>query len=60
MSDLNGKQIFGIFYERELQKTNQRKFRIKKAIKRKRNKLYVNWKGCNSSFSWVDKKDLIK
>ena len=51
----------GNFYEKELQKTNQREFRIEKVIKRKGNKLYVKWKGYNNSFnSWVDKKDLIK
>ena len=57
ISDLNGEKIVGGFYEKELQKTNQREFRIEKIIKRKRNKLYVKWKGFNS---WIDKKDLIK
>ena len=34
---------------------------LKKATRRKRNKLYVKWKGYNNSFnSWIDKKDLIK
>ena len=29
-------------------------------IKRKGDKLYVKWKGYNSSFnSWIDKKDLV-
>ena len=51
----------GSFYERELQKTNQKEFRIEKVIKSKGNKLYVKWKGYNNSFnSWIDKKDLIK
>ena len=47
--DLNGEQIVGSFYEKELQKT-------KKVIKRqtmKSNKLYVKWKGYN------DKEDTI-
>ena len=36
-------------------------FRIEKVIERKENKLYVKWKGYNTSFnSWIDKKDLIK
>ena len=26
--DLNGEEIFGTFYENELQKTNQKEFRI--------------------------------
>ena len=51
----------GSFSEKELQKTNQKEFRIEKVIKRKRNKLYVKWKGYNNSFnSWIDKKNLIK
>ena len=57
ISDLNGEEIVGSFYEKELQKTNKKEFRIKKVIKRKGNKLYVKWKGCNNSFnSWIDKK----
>ena len=39
--DPNGEQIIGIFYEKELQKTNQQRFRIEKAIKRKGNKPHV-------------------
>ena len=39
ISDLNGEPIFASFYEKELQKTNQEKFRIEKALKRKGDKL---------------------
>ena len=61
INDLNGEEIIGIFYGKELQKTNQQKCRIKKVVKKKGDKLYVKWKGCDSSFnSWIDKKDLIK
>ena len=61
ISDLNGEEIIGSFYEKELQKTNQKEFRIEKVTKRKENKLCVKWKGYNNSFnSWIDKKDLIK
>ena len=61
ISDLNGEEIVGSFCEKELQKTNQKEFRIEKVIKRKGNKLYVKWKRYNNSFnSWIDKKDLIK
>ena len=50
-------EITGRFYEKELQKTNQKEFRLEKAIKRKGNKLYVKWKDYNNSFnSWIDKK----
>ena len=61
INNLNGEEIIGTFYEKELQKTSQEEFRIEKVIKRKDDKIYVNWKGYNNSFnSWIDKKDLIK
>ena len=41
VNDLNGEEIIGSFYENELQKTNQKQFRIEKVLKRKGNKLYV-------------------
>ena len=43
-------RILGNFYEKELQKTNQREFRIKKITKSKEEKLFVIWKGYDSSF----------
>ena len=61
INDLNGEEIIGTFYEKELQKTNQEEFRIEKVIRRKEDKLYVKWKGYDNSFnSWIDKKDIIK
>ena len=55
INDLNGEEIVERFYEKELQKTIQKEFRIEKLIKRKGNKLYVKWKGYNNSFnSWID------
>ena len=51
ISDLNGEEITGSFYEKELQKTSQEKFKIKKVLKRKGDKLYVKWKGYDSRFS---------
>ena len=61
INDLNGEEIIGTFYEKELQKTNQEEFRIEKVIRRKGDKLYVKWKGYDISFnSWIDKKDIIK
>ena len=30
INDLNGEKIIGTFYEKELQKTNQKEFRIEK------------------------------
>ena len=64
ISALNGEPMAGSFYEKELQKTSQEKFRIGKVIKRKVDKLYVKWKGYNNSFnsgfnSGIDKKDLV-
>ena len=57
ISDLKGQEIVAMFYEKELQKTNQEEFRVEKVIKRKGNKLYVKWKGYDSSFNcWIDKK----
>ena len=53
ISDLDGEGIVGSFYEKELQKTNQKEFRIEK-------ELYVKWKGYNNSFNnWIDN-DLAK
>ena len=34
INDLNGEEIMGTFYEKELQKTSQEEFRIEKVIKR--------------------------
>ena len=60
ISDLNGEEITGSFYEKELQKTSQEKFRIEKVLKRNGEKLYVRWKGYDNSFnSWVNEKDLV-
>ena len=44
INDLNGEEIVGTFYENELQKTNQKEFRIAKVVKRKGDKLYLKWK----------------
>ena len=61
ISDLNGEPVIGRFYEKELQNTSQEKFRIEKVLKRKRDKLYVKWKGYDSCRfnSWILKKDFI-
>ena len=60
INDLNGEEILGMFYENELQKANQKEFRTAKVIKRKSDKLYLKWKGCNNSFnSWINKEDLV-
>ena len=51
INDINGEEIIGTLYEKELKKTNQEEFRIEKIIKKKRNKLYVKWKGYDNSFN---------
>ena len=54
IDDLNGEEITGTFYEKELQKIDQQEFRIEKVIKKKGDKLYVKWKGYDHSFnSWI-------
>ena len=60
INDLNGEEIKGSFYEKELKKTDQKEFRIEKVIKNKGDKLFVKWKGYDNSFnSWTDKKDIV-
>ena len=60
INDLNGDEIIGTFYEKELQKTNQKEFRIEKVIRKKCDKLDVKWKGYDNSFnSWINKTDLV-
>ena len=61
INDLDGEEITGTFYEKELQKTNLEEFSIEKVIKRKGDKIYVKWKRYDNSFnSWIDKKRLSK
>ena len=60
ISDLNGEEIVGTFYQNELQKANQKECRTAKVIKRKGDKLYVKWKGYDSFFnSWIETKDIV-
>ena len=60
INDLNGEEIIGTFYEKELQKSNLKRFRIERVIKKKENKLYVKWKEYDNLLnSWIDKNDLV-
>ena len=60
INDLNGEEIIGTFYEKELRKTYQKEFIIEKVIKRKGDKLYFKWKGYDNSLnSWIHKRDLV-
>ena len=61
LNDLNGEEIIGTFYEKELQAANEQEFRVEKVLKKKVDKLYVEWEGYNNSFnSWIDKKDIVQ
>ena len=61
VNDLSGEEINGSFYEKEIQKTCQKEFRIEKVLTRKGDKLCIEWKGYDNRFnSWIDKKDLIR
>ena len=51
INDINGEEIIVTFSEKELQKTNQQEIKIEKVIKRNGDKLYVKWKGYDSSFN---------
>ena len=44
INDLNGEEIIGTFYGKELQKTNQQKFRIEKVVKKKEVDYILNGK----------------
>ena len=60
-SDLKGEKMLGTFYEKELQKTSQKGFRVEIIIKTKNDKIYVKWEDYCSSFnSWIDKEVIVK
>ena len=50
ISDCNGDEIQGSFYEQKLRKTKQDLFRIEKIIKQEGNKSLIKWLGYNDSF----------
>ena len=61
ITDYNGEEIQGSFYEQELQKTSQGTFRIEKVLKREGDKSLVKWIGYPKSFnSWNDTKGMVK
>ena len=45
ISDLNGEKIIAKFYKKELQKLNQKEFRVEKVIRKKGDNHFVKWKG---------------
>ena len=61
ITDYNGEEIKGSFYEQELQNTSQDTFRIEKVLKRQGDKSLVKWMGYPKSFNyWNDAKAILK
>ena len=61
ITDYNGEENQGSFYEQELQKPSQSTFRIEKVLKRQGDKSLVKWMRYPKSFnSWIDTKAMVK
>ena len=63
IKDLNDNIIEGIFYHKELQKTENTSevYVIEKIIRKNKNKYLVKWRNYSNDFnSWIDKDDIIK
>ena len=61
LKDLNNQKLQGTFYEQELQKTKQDLYTIEKILKTNKDKIYVKWRGYDSSFnSWINKNTVTK
>ena len=61
ITDYNGEEIQGSFYEQELKKTLQGTFPIEKVLKREEDKSLVKWMCYPKSFhSWIDTKAMVK
>ena len=59
LKDTLGLPVQGTFYEQELQLSVQEIFRIERVLRKKKNQVYVNWKGYSDAFdSWVPLTDL--
>jgi len=51
LTDLQGEKNSGTFYETELLKTNQNKFRIEKVIRKNKHSALVKWFEYSSKFN---------
>ena len=61
ITDYNGEEIQGSFYDQELQKNSHDVFRIEKILRRKGDKSLVKWMGYSDAFnSWVDNKAIVE
>ena len=62
LTEWDGQDIKGTFYEQDVQKVtipDNALFRIDKVLKRKKDKVFVAWKGWPSKYnSWVWKSDV--
>jgi hypothetical protein len=61
LKDSNGEEIKGTFYEQEMQKTKHPDvLLVEKVLRKKGDKVYVKWRGFDSSHnSWVNKDDVV-
>ena len=54
IKDQLGEPVRGSFYEQELQLSVQEIFRIERVLRKKKNQVYVKWKGYSNVFnSWI-------
>jgi len=61
ITDSDGEEIKGSFYEAELQKTTQNVYRVEKVVRKRGKKALVKWMGYpDSQNSWIDINDLQK
>ena len=59
ITDTLGEPVQGRFYEQELQPSVQKIFRIERVLRKKKNQVYVKWKGYSNAFnSWIPLTDL--
>ena len=62
LKEMDDTPMEGTFYAQDLQKvtvSDDQLYRIEKVLKRKGNKLFVQWKGWPDKYnSWIDKKDV--
>ena len=59
IEDTLGEPVQGTFYEQDLQLSVQETFRIDRVLKKKKNQVFVKWKGNSDAFnSWVPLADL--
>ena len=54
IKDTLGEAVQGTFHEQELQLSTQEIFHIERVLKKKKNQIFVKWKGYSEAFNlWV-------